>query len=80
MRGVTIFDEFFIEIHTFQPALPMRGVTQAGIKSVEVALFQPALPMRGVTLDIDYRDVAVKISTRTPHAGSDVALDLPQGA
>ena len=33
--------------------------------------FQPALPMRGVTLHDGVARVAVLISTRTPHAGSD---------
>ena len=36
-------------------------------------LFQPALPMRGVTAGDDGRCVTGHISTRTPHAGSDVA-------
>ena len=35
-------------------------------------LFQPALPMRGVTAGDDGRCVTGHISTRTPHAGSDV--------
>ena len=39
-------------------------------------LFQPALPMRGVTAGDDGRCVTGHISTRTPHAGSDVALPV----
>ena len=34
--------------------------------------FQPALPMRGVTRIVLSLAHAVMISTRTPHAGSDV--------
>ena len=33
--------------------------------------FQPALPMRGVTVRKRARAVGGRISTRTPHAGSD---------
>ena len=35
--------------------------------------FQPALPMRGVTGSSDDVLRGVDISTRTPHAGSDLA-------
>ncbi len=33
--------------------------------------FQPALPMRGVTRACARGCIAMRISTRTPHAGSD---------
>ena len=38
--------------------------------------FQPALPMRGVTGSGEVRDFRVLISTRTPHAGSDILLPV----
>ena len=58
----------------FQPALPMRGVTFAW-SSVwpSTAKFQPALPMRGVTFGGASYTFGRVISTRTPHAGSDIA-------
>ena len=42
---------------------------------ISMALFQPALPMRGVTFGRVARGAVLLISTRTPHAGSDV-LDV----
>ena len=59
---------------SFQPALPMRGVTDVnGTGAKPVYVFQPALPMRGVTGDRQLRPSTRHISTRTPHAGSDLA-------
>ena len=58
----------------FQPALPMRGVTSITVLLPSGCLFQPALPMRGVTDKKRARNAFLaKISTRTPHAGSDEA-------
>ena len=80
MRGVTLYTEAGDTVRVFQPALPMRGVTydlKAGF--VYVSSFQPALPMRGVTVHpIDDRFV-VRISTRTPHAGSDITCRSSTG-
>ena len=44
-----------------------------------VYVFQPALPMRGVTGRFICIAPPRIISTRTPHAGSDVALRLVGG-
>ena len=66
----------------FQPALPMRGVTFAW-SSVwpSTAKFQPALPMRGVTFGGASYTFGRVISTRTPHAGSDLRVNrLEAGA
>ena len=41
-----------------------------------LVVFQPALPMRGVTALLALRAVGYRISTRTPHAGSDLARVL----
>ena len=41
---------------------------------VFVGLFQPALPMRGVTRRTAITRLRYRISTRTPHAGSDTEL------
>ena len=38
--------------------------------------FQPALPMRGVTHHVKHVWEDEDISTRTPHAGSDLVLQL----
>ena len=59
-------------IGRFQPALPMRGVTLAALVHSFGDLFQPALPMRGVTTANAPFAALPDISTRTPHAGSDV--------
>ncbi len=59
----------------FQPALPMRGVTT--YEPLTIVLhqgFQPALPMRGVTNWTNLAKRIIRISTRTPHAGSDDGL------
>ena len=50
----------------------MRGVTVPFDDFISMALFQPALPMRGVTFGRVARGAVLLISTRTPHAGSDV--------
>ena len=55
----------------FQPALPMRGVTYVRRKYYVHSVFQPALPMRGVTPFSKPAHPDTRISTRTPHAGSD---------
>ena len=72
MRGVTGANIVDQQEYLFQPALPMRGVTKLTRYSRAEDVFQPALPMRGVTrqrlLTIPIR----RISTRTPHAGSDL--------
>ena len=49
----------------------MRGVTLRHRIDGGLIVFQPALPMRGVTMDDSYCIHESKISTRTPHAGSD---------
>ena len=60
---------------SFQPALPMRGVTDVnGTGAKPVYVFQPALPMRGVTGHRVCMHESVSISTRTPHAGSDIVF------
>ena len=51
----------------------MRGVTASAGVGVELVEFQPALPMRGVTVLDVQKLVSGLISTRTPHAGSDLA-------
>ena len=58
----------------FQPALPMRGVTLVYGTKGKLIVFQPALPMRGVTAGARIRGQPGRISTRTPHAGSDLRL------
>ena len=55
----------------FQPALPMRGVTVLAVLYSARVIFQPALPMRGVTPFSKPAHPDTRISTRTPHAGSD---------
>ena len=50
----------------------MRGVTHNAHDRAVLVGFQPALPMRGVTRDTAPSDDALSISTRTPHAGSDI--------
>ena len=60
-------------VFTFQPALPMRGVTVLHRTLLRNRLFQPALPMRGVTEPAKLWRQDTRISTRTPHAGSDQA-------
>ena len=40
-----------------------------------LSVFQPALPMRGVTVFAHMRPNPHAISTRTPHAGSDILGD-----
>ena len=51
----------------------MRGVTiTAGSNAIAEYKFQPALPMRGVTDGIVRYPLLEPISTRTPHAGSDL--------
>ena len=72
MRGVTSPSSDDRATVSFQPALPMRGVTMTKLTRGFTFLFQPALPMRGVTAGDDGRCVTGHISTRTPHAGSDV--------
>ena len=55
----------------------MRGVTSSRfISNLSSLVFQPALPMRGVTFGGGGVDVRPLISTRTPHAGSDVLAVL----
>ena len=49
----------------------MRGVTQQVVIAGFKGLFQPALPMRGVTRRTAITRLRYRISTRTPHAGSD---------
>ena len=51
----------------------MRGVTPAAAHRHGEAEFQPALPMRGVTRGRRRVRDHEHISTRTPHAGSDIA-------
>ena len=72
MRGVTSPSSDDRATVSFQPALPMRGVTMTKLTRGFTFLFQPALPMRGVTAGDDGRCVTGHISTRTPHAGSDL--------
>ena len=56
----------------------MRGVTSlSGLQTGFDSAFQPALPMRGVTEFPVLYALLREISTRTPHAGSDGAV---QGA
>ncbi len=50
----------------------MRGVTQQVVIAGFKGLFQPALPMRGVTRRTAITRLRYRISTRTPHAGSDL--------
>ena len=50
----------------------MRGVTSPGFLHTVTPPFQPALPMRGVTFVLVHLRHHVLISTRTPHAGSDL--------
>ena len=71
MRGVTFSGLLLGVLVLFQPALPMRGVTKYSCIDFRKDVFQPALPMRGVTIHIDNCTLNKKISTRTPHAGSD---------
>ena len=52
----------------------MRGVTEHPEKVLGTRLFQPALPMRGVTPLAAVLHAGGAISTRTPHAGSDLQL------
>ena len=52
----------------------MRGVTAVGVYVPVIKGFQPALPMRGVTPHEVLQPVVVQISTRTPHAGSDLRV------
>ena len=74
MRGVTAMVDTLAIALSFQPALPMRGVTDVnGTGAKPVYVFQPALPMRGVTEALARSRHAQDISTRTPHAGSDLA-------
>ena len=50
----------------------MRGVTLRLLAQVARGFqFQPALPMRGVTGARRIQHTELRISTRTPHAGSD---------
>ena len=72
MRGVTIVVNGFLHVRRFQPALPMRGVTAFSGNLAGDHRFQPALPMRGVTFAKQTLSIAALISTRTPHAGSDL--------
>ena len=51
----------------------MRGVTSDFDDEIAARKFQPALPMRGVTRRATAPPTARRISTRTPHAGSDAA-------
>ena len=51
----------------------MRGVTLRHRIDGGLIVFQPALPMRGVTQSLLYLLSGERISTRTPHAGSDAA-------
>ena len=56
----------------------MRGVTPFhGIGRAQHG-FQPALPMRGVTQDNLRNALYTGISTRTPHAGSDLTIGNTQ--
>ena len=50
----------------------MRGVTCRQKAQIAFKLFQPALPMRGVTKPVCANHYLIQISTRTPHAGSDI--------
>ena len=68
---------FEIRRRRFQPALPMRGVTYLDSIINWIDAFQPALPMRGVTVVYLELRVLFLISTRTPHAGSDIVLVVP---
>ena len=79
VRGVTRYSTFWVIAVGFQPALPMRGVTFAALTlSFTSVPFQPALPMRGVTNGITVgTPVQLFISTRTPHAGSDLSQPRP---
>ena len=72
MRGVTLDPELKGTVDEFQPALPMRGVTPLFDEGYRETLFQPALPMRGVTPRAVFGVLVSLISTRTPHAGSDI--------
>ena len=65
---------FLWVVSPFQPALPMRGVTHHGRYRRGRHRFQPALPMRGVTGHRVCMHESVSISTRTPHAGSDIVF------
>ena len=75
MRGVTrVVSEDAPIQDRFQPALPMRGVTLFLAFHTPFDRFQPALPMRGVTASAPRMLRGKDISTRTPHAGSDVRI------
>mgnify|MGYP006914756263 CR=1 FL=1 len=50
----------------------MRGVTEGVASHLVGDGFQPALPMRGVTESRIVPSPFLRISTRTPHAGSDL--------
>ena len=76
MRGVTGSQTPSSYMNSFQPALPMRGVTKGDGGMREHGGFQPALPMRGVTGAQMANSRRGSISTRTPHAGSDVVVGL----
>ena len=52
----------------------MRGVTLDPELKGTVDEFQPALPMRGVTDRFRHQPRCQAISTRTPHAGSDLGF------
>ena len=71
MRGVTMRAWNSRYSKLFQPALPMRGVTVLAVLYSARVIFQPALPMRGVTVHQRAGHAVLRISTRTPHAGSD---------
>ena len=71
MRGVTLSKTAHLPEQQFQPALPMRGVTNMSGGAYGSRRFQPALPMRGVTKRQALGVLPFRISTRTPHAGSD---------
>ena len=58
----------------------MRGVTTAPAWADAQNVFQPALPMRGVTSRLRRIAHALLISTRTPHAGSDDAVNVDSEA
>ena len=72
MRGVTRQRPQGSTGIRFQPALPMRGVTIDWEAKQSLTTFQPALPMRGVTSCDWSVPMSGQISTRTPHAGSDL--------
>ena len=60
-----------VEVHRFQPALPMRGVTLGIAAEAQALEISTRTPHAGSDRRVAHDASIVRISTRTPHAGSD---------